>query len=30
MLRMDTPNAIDQMFSSFAVVHDPRRQPRVI
>jgi DDE_Tnp_1-associated len=27
MLRMDTPNAIDQMFSSFAGVHDPRRQP---
>ena len=23
---MDTPNAIEQMFSYFAVVHDPRRQ----
>jgi len=24
---MDTPNAIDQLFSYFAVVHSPRRQP---
>jgi hypothetical protein len=23
---METPNAINQMFSYFAVVHDPRRQ----
>jgi len=23
---METPNAIDQMFAYFAVVHDPRRQ----
>ncbi len=23
---METPNAIDQMFSYFAVIHDPRRQ----
>ena len=26
MVRMETPNAINQMFSYFAVVHDPRRQ----
>jgi hypothetical protein len=26
MCEMEPPKAIDQMFSSFAVVHDPRRQ----